>query len=433
VKRVAFVSPLPPAPTGVADYAVEIVQLLRERFTLDLFHGDEDVDRSLLPDGCACRPGAMLPQLHAARPYDLAVYQMGNGPAHAFLYDLVSRIPGLLVLHDLVLHHARARMFLASEAAQAYAREPWSAVRRSAAHEEIGRYQAELDYCYPGIGARLASVHLETTGRLLPYAYPLFRIPVEASRLTLVHNQHMAREVQAEVPTAEVEVVPHHASAVPVTGKETAALRRRLGIAADEIVVGTFGLLSEEKQIETVARAVARAAAHVPCLRLLLVGGIPDPRALRSLLDTLRVAGRTVVAGRVPWEDLPVYMTLPDMVVQLRYPTAGETSGALLRLMAQGRPAIVSDIANQAELSEGTVIRADLTDEEGDVTRAILRLALQPALRARLSGAALAHVAARHAPHATAAGYGAAIERAIELPDPAPGAWPDHWPRPMRP
>src|SRR4030095_11843203 len=47
-------------------------------------------------------------------------------------YDLLPRVPGLLVLHDLVLHHARARTFLDAPAVRAYAAEPARAVPRGA-------------------------------------------------------------------------------------------------------------------------------------------------------------------------------------------------------------------------------------------------------------------------------------------------------------
>ena len=43
-----------------------------------------------------------------------------------------------------------------------------------------------------------------------------------------------------------------------------AAVRARHGIAADELVVGCFGLVTREKQVGVVARAVARAAVHRP-------------------------------------------------------------------------------------------------------------------------------------------------------------------------
>jgi glycosyltransferase involved in cell wall biosynthesis len=302
--------------------------------------------------------------------------------------------------------------------------------RRDAARAILARYQAEVEYCYPGSGERLLTAQLETVGTLLPYAFPLFRLPVEASRVTLVHSAFMADALRAEIPEARVACAPHHAPVVEVAAETLAALRRRHGLAADDVVVGVFGLLTREKRIESVARAVARAAQHVPRLRLLLVGAAPEEQELARLLGGLGLGGRAVLTGRVPWEELAAHMTLPDVVVQLRYPTARETSGALLRVLAQARPTIISDLAHQADIPDAAVVRADSTDEEGEVTRAILRLATNPALRERLGRNARAFVAREHAPARTQEAYVAAIEEALAAPDPAPRDWPAHWPRP---
>ena len=64
-------------------------------------------------------------------------------------------------------------------------------------------------------------------------------------------------------------------------------------------------------------------------------------------------------------------MAAAGVVVHLRYPTARETSAALLRVMAQGRPVIISDIANQSEIPADVARRIDPVDEEGDLTRAL--------------------------------------------------------------
>jgi len=66
-------------------------------------------------------------------------------------------------------------------------------------------------------------------------------------------------------------------------------------------------------------------------------------------------------------------------VVHLRYPTARETSAALLRVMAQGRPVIISAIANQSEIPEGAVRRIDPVDEEGELARSLDALLRNPA------------------------------------------------------
>jgi glycosyltransferase involved in cell wall biosynthesis len=204
-------------------------------------------------------------------------------------------------------------------------------------------------------------------------------------------------------------------------------LRARLGLGPADFVVGCFGLLTPEKRIETVARAAVRVAVHVPNVRLLLVGPVPDPPALRSRLERLGVAARTVVTGRVAMDELAAHMEAADVAVHLRYPTARETSAALLRLLAQGRPVIVSDLEHLSEIPEDAVVRVDVADEEGAVTRALLALAARPEARARLARRAREFARSAHAPERCRAGYEAAIARGAALPEPPRRPWPAHW------
>ena len=76
------------------------------------------------------------------------------------------------------------------------------------------------------------------------------------------------------------------------------------------------------------------------------------------------------------------------------------------------------------------MVRVDVTDEEGELTRAILRLAGDPGARARLGAAASAHVRQAHAPSRVRDAWEDALERARRLPNPPVREWPAHWPRP---
>lgn len=430
MSRLAFFSPLPPAPTGIADYSVDVVRTLSACHAIDLFHGQPEVDGSRLPPACRPYPAESFFEREQQRPYDLAVYQLGNGPAHAFLYPFLARAPGLLVLHELVLHHARARSFLESPAALAYARDPSSAALRARALADVQRYREELAYSYPAQAEELAAAQLDTVGELLPYAYPLFRLPVEASRATAAHNGFMLRAVRDEVRGACVVPVSMPLQSVAVPPDAVARVRSRHAIALREQVIASFGLLTREKGIDTLARALARLRAFGGRFRLLLVGPVPDPSALWSRLTELGLRDLTVMTGRVPLEDLPAYIEAADVVVHLRYPTARETSAALLRVLAQGRATIVSDLENLAEIPDEAVWRADPADEEGAVLRGLLELLESPGTRERLGRAAAAYVARRHSGERCLATYEAAIEAAqrTEPLGPLPG-WPAHWSR----
>ena len=428
--RLAFVSPLPPLPSGVADYAAELLALVAKHHEIELFHGQDTVDAKRLPEGVPLHPAGRFLERHRSRRFDLAVYQMGNGPSHDFVYDLVSRVPGLLVLHDLVLHHARAAQFLEAEPVRAWRADPGNVAARERAKPVLEAWRAELEYSYPGQGERLFAAQLGTVGDLLPYAYPLFRIPVEASRLVAVHNRFMAEAVRAEVPEVPVECVPMPVGRVAVDARAVAELRARLGFDASQLVVGVFGLLTPEKRPLAVARAVARAAGAHPGLRLLLVGPVPDPRRLESELERLGVRARTVLTGRIPLAELAAHIEAADLVAHLRYPTARETSAALLRVLAQGRPTIVSDLEQQADLPQEAVLRVDLADEEAALGAALLRLVGDATLRRELGHAAAAFVSREHAPERVGAAWQGVFERARERPAPVPRDWPAAWPRP---
>src|SRR6185295_17977336 len=271
------------------------------------------VDADRVPAPCGVYAASLLPTRHQAQPYDLVVYQMGNGRLHDRVYELLPRLPGLLVLHDLVLHHSRAGMFLDSPEVRAYARDPSSPALREAAERVLDAYGEELGYVYPAEASRLDQVFLGTVGDLLPYAYPLFRIPAEAARVIAVHNDFMADAVRDEVPDAEVVRIPMAAERLAVDDAAVAAVRARHGIRPGDFVVGSFGLVTREKRFDTVARAVARAMPHVPGLRLLLVGPVADPDGLRRTLQARGIEDRAVVTGRVALNELPAYMEATDL------------------------------------------------------------------------------------------------------------------------
>ena len=83
--RVAYFSPMPPEASGIADYSALLLPALRR-------HVDVEVVKRR-----AKRP---------PRTVDLSVYHIGNNPdAHGWILDALRRAPGVVVLHDFVLHH----------------------------------------------------------------------------------------------------------------------------------------------------------------------------------------------------------------------------------------------------------------------------------------------------------------------------------------
>jgi glycosyltransferase involved in cell wall biosynthesis len=301
-----------------------------------------------------------------------------------------------VVLHDLVLHHSFARRYLESREALAYAADPSDPGKKVEADRAHQSFLAAIEAVYPGQGERLKDAHFNTTGDLLPYVFPLFEPALRSARAVGAHNNFMVEAIAAARPDLACVQLAMPVPIAPLAEGAAAAFRAKHGLADAHHVVGCFGLVTREKRIETVARAVARIADLHPEVRLLLAGHVSDAAWLGELLSRTGVSGRAIVAGRLDETEFRAAMAAANAVVHLRYPTARETSAALLRVMAEGRPVIVSDIANQSEIPNDVVRRIDPIDEEGDLTRALDSILRNPREASAMGGRARRFVLTAH-------------------------------------
>src|ERR671933_588277 len=98
--KVAYFSPLPPERSGIADYSALLLPALEARLEVEVV-----------------RPGRTRPSADA----DVALYHVGNDPdAHGWIVDALRRRPGIVVLHDLVLHHLVAGLTVGRKDGRAY-------------------------------------------------------------------------------------------------------------------------------------------------------------------------------------------------------------------------------------------------------------------------------------------------------------------------
>ena len=412
-----MVSPLPPLRTGIADYTIDVARALVKDHAVDLFHDQDEVAGAL---GAPPYRIENLPKRHAADPYDAVVYQMGNAPAHDFMYEWLERFPGAVVLHDLVLHHSFARRFLESPESLAYAADPSNDANRKAAGNQHDRYVEEIERTHRGLGQRLKDAHFNTAGDLLPFAFPLFEPALRHATAVAAHNPFMVEAIRDARPALPCFEVAMPAAPIPVPADTVEALRQSFGLSAAHKVVGCFGLMTREKRVETVARAVARIAALHPDIRLLLAGPVSDAAWLLGVLQRSGIKERVMVTGRLSAFEFAAAMALADVVVHLRYPTARETSAALLRVMAQGRPAIISDIANQGEIPDDAVARVDASDEEGDLARAIDALLRNPGPARAMGERGRQFILAHHSEVRTRETYARLLGSQAPGPSPAP-------------
>jgi glycosyltransferase involved in cell wall biosynthesis len=399
--RLDIVSPLPPVRSGISDYTVDLLPGLAARADVRLIHlPDQLVD----PAVAAAWPSA--PFEDTAAGGRLPLYQMGNNRYHAGVLRLARERPGVLTLHDLVLHHLL--------------------LDRTLGHRDFPTYREELtrDHGWIGEAAALAKVW-NAWGDTPVFALPAHRSLLLGQRGVLVHSRWAAEVIAEEVPAARVRAVPMGIPLPPAVEPEAGrALRRRFGLPEDAPVLGSFGFQTPIKRTETAIRALARSGLER--VHLLVVGEAAPVLDLEGEARRAGVAGRVHVTGFVPFEDFGAAISAVDLCLNLRYPTAGETSASLLRVLAAGRPAVVSDYAQFADLPAAVAVRAPLggdPDEEAEALAAALRgLLAEPARLRAMGEAAREHVRREHDPSAAAEAVIAACREWEHLPPPASAA-----------
>jgi glycosyltransferase involved in cell wall biosynthesis len=360
--KVAYYSPMPPSRSGVADYSALLLPELAKRVEVDV-----------------ARPG----RFHRAPKADISLYHLGNDPeAHGWIARALVARPGVVVLHEFVLHHLVAGLTLARGDARGYL----DAMERG--HGLAGRLLA-----YGVIDGRIPPLW-ETR----PEAFPLAGDVLADATGLIVHSAFVEERARAAGFDGPVWRIPHPAWPLPAAAA---------ALVDGSPVIGCFGHLNESKRIPQLLAAFARLRVAHPGVRLLLVG------ALAPRLASLDVPEGVIREDYVSEERLWSLMAACDAIVSLRSPTMGETSGSAIRALTLGKPLVVSDVGWFSELPDEAAIRVPVDEREIETLAAALeRLAGDEQARRRMGAAARALVERDHSLGRVADLYASALEEA---------------------
>ncbi len=376
--RLAYFSPLPPTPSGIADYSSELLPHLATRAEITVFIDRPDSVEDVLRDRFETLP---LEDYRSRRGhFDLALYHMGNNVHHEAIYEYALRYPGVVVLHDLYLHH-----FIGSI---------------TFARNDYTSYAGELGYALGSNGLDIFSDIRLGRGRFPVFEHPLCNRLVDRSLGILVHSQDAAAAVQSMRPDRLARVVP-----ALIAQRDGKSLRDSLGLSDRSVIFASLGFVNATKQLDLALRSFARLKESEPEIHYVSVGGVQGKFDLEGLISDLGLEKDVTRTGYV--DDLQAFIDwteTADIVINLRYPTVGETSAAALRAMAAGKPIIVFDHGWYAELSDDVCIKVPPLDEEV-LFSAMRKLARDPAARIRMGDLARQTAGQIHDPEIVADAY----------------------------
>jgi len=362
--RVAYYSPLPPSRSGIADYSALLLPALRERI-----------------DVVVAEPGKRAPSA------DIAVYHVGNDPdAHGWIVDALRKQPGVVVLHEYVLHHLIAGITIGRGDGRGY----------------LDAMERDLGVAGRLLGLGVLDNLLPLLWETQPERFPLSGIVLDQAKGLIVHSDYVGERARTAGYGGRLWHIPH--PAWPMGSVEAAT-----DVAGDPLI-GCFGFLNMNKRIPELLEAFAELRRERPGARLLLVGGAGERFDVQRRLERLGLSDGVERLDYVPEERMWSLMAACDVLVNLRYPTMGETSGSVIRALALGKALVVSDVGWFAELPDDAVLKVPVDEYEVPTIRAALGLAADHA--ASLGAAARAYVAREHDLGRVADAYVSAIETA---------------------
>src|SRR6185503_15708677 len=263
--RIAWLSPMPPARTGIATYSRAVLQGLERIGFTEQHHAIEPI-------------WPLKPKHEGTIPWHtMGVYHLGNNVEfHRDIYRHAIQTPGLVVIHDLALDDFVRGMIVNGD--------------------PLG-FQAERE----GHANAEKLKHLPDAALSEPLRVPYVAHVARRARGIVVHSPFVERYLRSLGCKTPVFVAPH-----PVVEKESdvkralgrrSVVRGRLEILGMRSLVGVFGDQNEAKLIDIVLAAVASMTqdVHLALVGRRIEGYDLDAVVASSGLDPSRVHVHTDV------------------------------------------------------------------------------------------------------------------------------------------
>ena len=391
-QRLAFVSPLPPCESGIADYSAELLPELARYYDIDVVTPQDVISDPWVRANFRCIDPEHFGRHH--HHYQRVLYQVGNSHFHSHMFGLLERRPGTVVLHDFFLSGIL------------------NYLQQSLA--EPGAFDTALyhSHGYPALALVQEQGHTEATKR-----FPANLGVLTQAQGIIVHSEHsrdLADRFYGPGFSRDWSCLP--LLRAPKRLLDAAAARQRLRMPAAARITASFGFVAATKLNNELLQAWLATQENDPNAYLVFVGRNSLDESGQQLMRGIEASPaskRILITGFVTPEDYNLWLAAADLTVQLRGGSRGETSAAVLDCLVAGKPLICNAHGSSAELPDGVAWRLpDLFSIE-QLADAIRQLTEKPELAAQLGKQALVH-SQRHAPATVAARYAEVIESYAE-------------------
>jgi glycosyltransferase involved in cell wall biosynthesis len=388
--HLAYVSPLPPEKSGVAEYAAELLPELARHYDIDVIVNQSEVTDSWIRSNCLIRSAEWFDQ--NAQFYDRVLYHFDNSALHKHMFRLLERHPGTVVLHDFFLSVVGSDMEM-----HGYAPGAWTA-------------SLYASHGYHAIKERFTAQDMAA----VVWKYPANLAILQQANGVIVHSEFcrtLANKWYGKGSADDWAVVPFPRA--PAFCIDQAKARRLLNLGNDDFVVCSFGVLAPHKLNHRLLSAwlASTLARNANCVLIFVGENQGDGYGAELASRICQVGKRISITG---WVDTPTfrrYLAAADVGVQLRAFSYGETPATLLDCMNYGLPTIVNVGDGIADLPDDAVWKLPAEFGDAELVGSLETLWSDAFRRQQLGRRARETILTHHAPRMCADQYAQAVER----------------------
>jgi len=386
---IAYISPLLPKKTGIALYSQHLINALQVALNdndeeLVVFDDAVDETNAYQTDYIAQEILPLTFEESRRKQYRQFIYNFGNNPHyHLPMLQLLRQQTGVVVLHDTVLYYLIAGQGLGGV---------WQALVQAANGRPIDSINK----------INLDNPEHDILRYSTPAKHPFLHEVLTRASSVVVHSKMAKKQVIKAGYPGPVHQVPliDYQQAVDVDIKliENPSVIKlvKQKESYGTFIIGLFGFSGETKRSHSIFIALSGLAEALKLrIKLLIIGN----DHYQADIKAIGISDLVVNSGYVSDADYDQSMALCDLIINLRYPSMGETSAVQIQAMSAEKPSIVSNYGWFSELADDTVHKITADEQEVEqLQTAITRMMTDEPYRLSMAKAAKHYVKQHHSP-----------------------------------
>lgn len=334
-KKIALVTPWPKQQTGIANYVYRLVPALYKYFDIDIFVDNVlDMESELLPNNYGNR--YLINELEAKHAdYDKIIYQIGNSKEyHSAIYRMFKKYNGIAEIHDFIIEPFFYHTYYLEGEQEVYGQ------ALQDGYGEEGRRQFEAVKCGEAY----------TDSERFPMCHSVSNI----AEATIVHNEWSYHRLKSEnrnyfIPLACIENEP---VAQSEQHKAYCKICRKIDYQDGEIIIGCFGWINMNKRPQVVIESIKLLHDLFQYKVKLVFWGKNNTEEIRIMIEEQGLQNYIKISGYLDRAEYEEALKLTDIIVNLRYPSMGESSATLCEAFKAQKAVIVSAVNQYKEFSD---------------------------------------------------------------------------------